>query len=114
MNRGKNPLATAKCDAVIAVGSGTINDVCKYGGARPNPAVFAPPLMNGYTSVNAAITVHGHKMSLAAQAPVGAFFASVSWLRPRPHDPPGLRQPLPTTGADWLLSTLVRPPIDAP
>ena len=70
-------LATAKCDAVIAVGSGTINDLCKYGSAQDKKpyAVFATaPSMNGYTSVNAAITVHGHKMSLAAQAPMGAFF----------------------------------------
>jgi glycerol dehydrogenase-like iron-containing ADH family enzyme len=30
--------------------------------------------MNGYTSRTASITQHGHKLTLPAQAPVGAFF----------------------------------------
>jgi glycerol-1-phosphate dehydrogenase [NAD(P)+] len=60
----------------IAVGSGTINDLAKYAAARQRKrcAVFATaPSMNGYTSVNAAITVNGHKKSLAAVAPEGVF-----------------------------------------
>ena len=51
--------ATAGADAVIAIGSGTINDLCKYASAadRKPYAVFATaPSMNGYTSLNAAIT----------------------------------------------------------
>lgn len=70
-------LATKNADALIAVGSGSINDICKYAGAQTGKpyAVFATaPSMNGYTSFNAAITLHGHKLSLPAQVPRGAFF----------------------------------------
>ncbi len=62
--------------AYIAVGSGSICDLAKYAAARQGKrcAVFATaPSMNGYTSVNAAITVHGHKKSLAAISPDGVF-----------------------------------------
>jgi glycerol-1-phosphate dehydrogenase [NAD(P)+] len=106
-------LATARCDAVIAVGSGTINDVCKYGSALDKKpyAVFATaPSMNGYTSLNAAITVHGHKMSLPAQAPVGAFFdLGVLAAAPARMIRSGLGDSLcrTTAQADWLLSHLL-------
>jgi glycerol-1-phosphate dehydrogenase [NAD(P)+] len=68
--------ATAACDALIAVGAGTINDLCKYAAVQSGKpyAVFATaPSMNGYTSVNAAITVDGHKHTLPAAAPRGVF-----------------------------------------
>ena len=63
-------------DALVAVGSGTINDLCKYAAAQDGKpyAVFATaPSMNGYTSMNAAITVDGHKKSLPAVAARGVF-----------------------------------------
>lgn len=65
-----------RAGSYIAVGSGTISDLAKYAAARQGKrcAVFATaPSMNGYTSVNAAITVHGHKKSLAAVSPEGVF-----------------------------------------
>ena len=65
-----------KAGSYIAVGSGSICDLAKYAAARQGKrcAVFATaPSMNGYTSVNAAITVHGHKKSLAAISPEGVF-----------------------------------------
>ena len=58
--------ACAHADALVAVGSGTINDLCKYAAAKDSKpyAVFATaPSMNGYASKNAAITIDGHKMS---------------------------------------------------
>ncbi len=67
---------TSMCDALIAVGSGTINDLCKYAAARTGKpyAVFATaPSMNGYTSSNAAITIGGHKKSLPASSAAGVF-----------------------------------------
>lgn len=67
---------TRHCDALIAVGSGTINDLCKYVAARLGKpyAVFATaPSMNGYTSANAAITIDGHKKSVPASTPAGVF-----------------------------------------
>jgi glycerol-1-phosphate dehydrogenase [NAD(P)+] len=60
----------------IAVGSGTINDLAKFAASRQRKrcAVFATaPSMNGYTSVNVAITIDGHKKSLPAVAPEGVF-----------------------------------------
>lgn len=64
------------CDALIAVGSGTINDITKYAAFQAEMpfAVFGTaPSMNGYTSVSAAITVGGHKKSLPARTPIGVF-----------------------------------------
>lgn len=66
----------AAADAIVAVGSGTINDLAKYAAAcdRKPYAVFATaPSMNGYTSANAAITVDGHKKTLAATLARGVF-----------------------------------------
>jgi len=106
--------ASVGADVLVAVGSGTINDLCKYAGHRGGKpyVVFATaPSMNGYTSANAAITVHGHKKSLPATVPVGAFFdlgvlagAPVRMIRG------GLGDSLcrPTAQADWLLSHLLR------
>ena len=65
-----------KAGSYIAVGSGTINDLAKFAAAQQGKrcAVFATaPSMNGYTSVNVAITIGGHKKSLPAIAPEGVF-----------------------------------------
>lgn len=105
--------ATNGDDALIAVGSGTINDLCKYASAKAGKpyAVFATaPSMNGYTSLNAAITVHGHKMSLAAHAPCGAFFdLSILSAAPVRLIRAGLGDSLcrTTSQADWLLAHLL-------
>jgi glycerol-1-phosphate dehydrogenase [NAD(P)+] len=105
--------ATKSADAVIAVGSGVINDICKYATALDGKpyAVFATaPSMNGYTSVNAAITEHGHKKSLAAQAPVGAFFdLQILAASPARMIRSGLGDSLcrTTSQADWLLAHLL-------
>jgi glycerol-1-phosphate dehydrogenase [NAD(P)+] len=105
--------ATVTADALVAVGSGTINDLCKYASARDSKryVVFGTaPSMNGYTSLSAAITVDGHKKSLPAQAPVGAFFdLSILASAPLRMIRSGLGDSLcrPTAQADWLLSHLM-------
>ncbi|MGH6945205.1 MAG: iron-containing alcohol dehydrogenase, partial [Geminicoccaceae bacterium] len=83
-------------------------------------AVFATaPSMNGYTSVNAAITIEGHKRSLGAQAAAAVFMdleilagAPVRLIRA------GLGDSLcrSTAQADWLLAHLLldRPYREAP
>ena len=102
--------ACAGADALVAVGSGTINDLCKYAAAQEGKpyAVFATaPSMNGYTSKNAAITVEGHKKSLAAAAPVGVFMdLTVLAAAPARMIRAGLGDSLcrSTAQADWLLS----------
>jgi glycerol-1-phosphate dehydrogenase [NAD(P)+] len=114
--------ATRLADALIAVGSGTINDLCKLVAARAGKpyVVFATaPSMNGFVSTTASIAMHGHKQSLAAAAPVGAFFD----LRILSQAPPrmirsGLGDSLcrSTAQADWLLAhhVLGRPYRHAP
>jgi glycerol-1-phosphate dehydrogenase [NAD(P)+] len=105
---------TRHADALIAVGSGTINDLCKYASALDNKpyAVFATaPSMNGYTSVNAAITVAGHKKSLPAQAAQGVFMdLEVLAAAPPRMIRAGLGDSLcrPTAQADWLLAYYLR------
>ena len=105
--------ATKMAGALIAVGSGTINDLCKFVSALDGKpyAVFATaPSMNGYTSLNAAITEHGHKKSLPAQAPSGAFFdLAILASAPARLIRSGLGDSLcrATSQADWLLAHLL-------
>mgnify|MGYP002072063050 FL=1 len=68
---------TSGADALVAVGSGTINDLCKAAAEKDKRryAVFATaPSMNGYVTGTASITVKGLKLSLAARPPAAAFF----------------------------------------
>ena len=105
--------ASSDCDALIAVGAGTINDLCKYAAARDRKeyAVFGTaPSMNGYTSVNAAITVGGHKKSLPAVAAAGVFLdLDVLSKAPKRMIQSGLGDSLcrSTAQADWLLAHLL-------
>lgn len=63
--------------AVVAVGSGTINDLCKYvtGQDGRRYCVFGTAgSMNGYTSTTASMTLDtGLKVSLPSHAPAGFF-----------------------------------------
>jgi glycerol-1-phosphate dehydrogenase [NAD(P)+] len=103
----------AGCDAYLAVGAGTINDLCKYAAAldgKPYAVFGTAPSMNGYTSVNAAITVEGHKKSIQATAARGVFLD----LEVLSQAPPrmiraGLGDSLcrPTAQVDWLLAHLL-------
>ena len=114
--------ASKSCDALIAVGSGTINDVCKYAAARDGKpyAVFATaPSMNGYTSLNAAISIRGHKKSLPATAAKGVFMdLTVLSQAPPRMIRSGLGDSIcrSTAQADWLLAHLLldRPYREAP
>lgn len=67
----------AAYEHVIAVGSGTINDLCKYVTAQDGRryAVFGTAAsMDGYASTTASITLaSGLKVSLPAQAAAGVF-----------------------------------------
>jgi glycerol-1-phosphate dehydrogenase [NAD(P)+] len=105
--------AAGAADALIAVGSGTINDLCKYASAQDGKpyAVFATaPSMNGYTSLTSAITVGGLKKSLGAQVPTGVFLdLAILAAAPPRMIRSGLGDSLcrPTAQADWQLSHLL-------
>ncbi len=102
--------ATDTADALIAVGSGTINDIAKYASAldgKPFAVFGTAPSMTGYTSLTASITVHGHKMTLPAHAAAGVFFdLDVLAAAPPNMIRAGLGDTIcrSTAQADWLLS----------
>jgi glycerol-1-phosphate dehydrogenase [NAD(P)+] len=106
----------ADVNAVIAVGSGSINDLCKMAAHKrgcPQAIFGTAPSMNGYTSANAAITVGGLKKTLAATAPQGVFLdLQVLAAAPKRLIRSGLGDSLcrPTAQADWLLAHLMGDP----
>src|SRR5437764_2567875 len=101
-------------DALIAVGSGTINDLAKYAAAcdaKPYAVFATAPSMNGYTSANAAITVAGHKKSLPATLARGVFLdLAILCAAPPRVIRAGLGDSLcrATAQVDWLLSNRLR------
>lgn len=105
---------SARADALVAVGSGTVIDLCKYAAACDGKpwAVFATAAsMNAYTSVTASMTVDGHKRSLEAVAATGVFMdLKVLVAAPSRLIRSGLGDSLcrATAQADWLLAHLLR------
>lgn len=105
--------ALRSVNAVVAVGSGVINDLCKMTAVRlevPQVVFATAPSMNGYTSVSASIAEDGFKRSLRAQTPVGAFFdLTVLAAAPARMIRAGLGDSMcrTTAQADWLMSHLV-------
>lgn len=101
------------CAAFIAVGSGTLNDLTKYAAhlaRKPYAVCGTAPSMNGYLSANAAITVGGHKQSLAAALPCAALFdLDILEAAPDRLRQAGIGDSIcrPTAQADWLLSHLL-------
>jgi glycerol-1-phosphate dehydrogenase [NAD(P)+] len=104
---------TKHASGLIAIGSGTINDLCKYAtflDRKPYAVFGTAPSMNGYTSVSAAITEHGHKKSLPARAPIGVFLdLNVLAKAPLRMIRSGLGDSVcrTTAQADWLLAHLL-------
>ena len=109
-------------EVVVAVGSGTVNDICKMvamGRGCPQVVFATAPSMNGYTSLSASLTEHGFKRSVRAITPTAAFFdLAVLSAAPRRLIRSGLGDSLarPTAQTDWLLSHLLldRPYREAP
>lgn len=109
-------------DAVVAVGSGTLNDLSKMVALErgvPQVVFATAPSMNGYTSLSASITGGGVKRSVRAATPAGVFFdLGVLAAAPLPLIRAGLGDSScrPTAQADWLLSHLLldRPYREAP
>ncbi len=101
---------TRHVEAMVAVGSGTLNDVVKYVSHRRRQpyAVFATaPSMNGYVTATASMSRNGEKLSLPATPPQGAFF-DLMILANAPHRliRAGVGDSLcrSTAEFDWLLS----------
>ncbi len=100
-------------DAIVAVGSGTLNDLAKMVALQrdvPQLVFATAPSMNGYTSVSASITEGGFKRSVRARTPVGVFLdLSVLAAAPVRLIRAGLGDSVcrPTAQADWLLAHLL-------
>ncbi len=100
-------------DLILAVGSGTINDLCKITSYQHdiNYMIFATAAsMNGYASANASIAVKNHKKSLKAQQPL-AIFCDLDILSNSPIDliKAGIGDSLCYYSCyfDWFLSHLI-------
>ena len=65
------------CDLILAVGSGTINDICRYVSAvagRPFCTVGTAPSMDGYISGSSALIYNNFKLTFETKAPQAVFF----------------------------------------
>jgi len=104
---------TRELDGLVAVGSGTLNDLCKYASFLNGRecAVFATaPSMDGYVTSTVSIGSRGFKRSLPAHCPVGVFFdLEVLAASPLRMIRAGLGDTLcrSTAQLDWLLSHLL-------
>jgi len=104
---------TQGASGLVAVGSGSINDITKYAAHLANKpyVVFGTaPSMNGYTSVSAAITEGGLKKSLTASLPIGVFL-DLDVMARAPHRliAAGFGDSMarPTAQTDWLMAHLL-------
>jgi len=105
---------TRHVDALIAVGSGTINDLCKYATAcdgRSYSVFGTAPSMNGYTSTTASITLDsGLKTTKPAHAAKGVFLdVAVSAAAPQYLIAAGFGDSLcrSTAQVDWYFSHML-------
>jgi len=101
---------TKSCDALVAVGSGTVSDIVKYASALDKkPYVVFPTAasMNGYLSANASIRIKGYKKTVKAHIPIGVYCdLGIIAAAPARLSKSGLGDSLArsTAQADWLLS----------
>ena len=104
---------TRHADALIAAGSGTVNDLCKYAACatgRPYVVFASAPSMNGYVTGTASLSRAGHKGTLAAACPRAALFdLAVLAQAPKRLIRAGIGDVLCRTTAqtDWLLAHLL-------
>lgn len=113
--------ATHGAQALIAVGSGTVNDTVKYASfldGKPY-SVFATSPMNAYTTATASVSFGGFKKSITCHGASGVFF-DLSVLK---NCPPRLVSAAfadvicrTTAQADWLMSNIFfdTPYVDTP
>lgn len=104
---------TSGFDVILAVGSGTINDICKYAAFianKPYLVVATAASMNGYTAAAASLLVDGFKQSFAALPPLAVIADSAILLAaPKRLTRAGIGDTLcrTTVEADILLSHLL-------
>ena len=98
---------------IMAIGSGTVNDIAKYVSCKVGGSysIIASALsMNGYTSSNASLVKNGIKQSFAAHLPQNVIFDSnILTQAPKHLTLAGFYDCLSSVTAnfDWLLSNIV-------
>ena len=104
---------TEKTDLLVGIGSGVINDLCKYVSfqhQKPYFIVATAPSMDGYASTGAAMIMQNMKITYSAHVPA-AILADVDILKGAPMDmiQSGFGDIIGKYSAlnDWLLSELV-------
>jgi len=104
---------TPETDLILGIGSGTINDICTFVGARvgcPSAIVATAPSMDGYASLGSAMLLDGVKVTPPTQCPV-AIFCDIDILTDAPLilTAAGLGDMLGkiTALADWRLAHLL-------
>jgi glycerol-1-phosphate dehydrogenase [NAD(P)+] len=97
--------------AILAVGSGTINDLCKvaaFNKKKPYVSIATAASMDGYLSANAAVLVKGVKIAFNGLNPPTAVLADTTVLRTAPAImmQAGLGDALGkcVSGAEWYLN----------
>lgn len=78
--------ASQRADLLVAIGSGTINDLCKYVSFLTHKKYISfptAPSINGYATSNASLTIHGYKVSKHAHLPQ-AIYADLTVLTNSP------------------------------
>jgi glycerol-1-phosphate dehydrogenase [NAD(P)+] len=100
-------------DVVIAVGSGVINDLCKWSSFDlniPYVAVATAASMNGYSAMNVAAQIAGLKVVIEARPPV-AVIAEPNVIENAPPDmtAAGFGDTIakPQSNADWVMNNFL-------
>lgn len=102
-----------RCDGVVAIGSGTVNDLCKHAAHTlkiPYTVMPTAPSMNGYVSANASLKKGALKSSYAATPPKAVWCdLGVIGHAPKRLIHAGLGDSLarPTAQADWAMSYIL-------
>lgn len=79
---------SSETDLILGVGSGVINDLCKYVSCEhnlPQYIVATAPSMDGYASVGSALILKGMKITLPSKPPK-AIIADTKVLKDAPFD----------------------------
>ena len=104
---------TSDIDLILGIGSGTINDICTFVGAKvscPSAIVATAPSMDGYASLGSAMLLEGVKVTPPSQCAT-AIFCDIDILAAAPMHliAAGLGDMLGkiTALADWRLSHIL-------
>ncbi|MEN6336252.1 MAG: iron-containing alcohol dehydrogenase [Phycisphaerales bacterium] len=107
-------LRPTRADLVVAVGSGVVNDLCKWSSFQmgvPYIVVATAASMNGYSSANVAPTIGGVKMLIEARPPLAVIAEpQVIERAPREMTTAGFGDTIAKhqSNGDWAMNTVLQ------